>query len=169
MITQHHIYTKVGDKGTTVAYSGEVVAKDDPLIHVNGEIDNLLAGLDIAKTFVEKPYMKELVNKIEEKLWQLGGEISLGYVGKKVIKPITENDVHWIEAQIDRFGEPPSKFIRFDKKASVFLNESRVRCRQLERTMTRYLRDYHLRPEAYKYVNRLSDLLFMMAYVEEKG
>ena len=170
MEQEHHkIYTKVGDKGTTVTYGGELVAKDDPIVIVNGDIDNLLAGLDIAKTFVEKPYVKELIRKIEEKLWQLGGEISLGYVGKKIVKPITENDLHWIEVQIDRLGEPPTKFIRFEKRSAIFLNEARVRCRQLERTLTKYLRDHEMRSESYKYINRLGDLLFMMAYVEEKG
>jgi len=163
------IYTKVGDKGTTVTYGGEVVSKDDPVIQVNGDIDSLLAGLDISKSFVTKPYMKDLITKIQDKLWQLGGEISLGYVGKKVTNPITEEDVHWIEIQIDRLGNSPEKFIRFEKRPGAFLNDSRIRCRVLERTMTKYLREYNLRPEAYKYINRLSDLLFMMAYTEEKG
>lgn len=166
----HRIYTKMGDKGKTFGCGCTMVNKDSLIVEINGEIDALLSSLDIVKAYTNKPFIIGLIEKISRKLWQLAGELTLGIDNKKIVDPITENDVHWTEIQIDRLGEPPTKFIRFSKKPSAFLNESRVRCRKLERLLVKYSREEgHIRPEVQKYINRLSDLLFMMAYVEEKG
>ncbi len=161
------IFTGIGDQGFTTTWGGRKVSKDDPVIELNGAIDFLLSGLDMARLVCDKPYIRELIDFAEKKLWQLGGEVSLIGIPaaeKRLADPITEMDLDLIEDKIMSLGEPPDKFIRFKRSGSVFLNECRVRSRYVERNMTRYLRSYEIRKETYMFINRLSDLLFMMAF-----
>ncbi len=166
------VFTGIGDEGYTTTWGGKRVPKDDPVIELNGSIDFLLSGLDLARLHIDKPYVRELVDFVEKKLWQLGGEVSaigVPFSEKKLQDPITSDDLRVIEEKITGLGQPPTKFVRFRTPGSVFLNECRVRSRHVERNMTRYLRTYEVRKEAYVFVNRLSDLFFMMAYQLESG
>jgi|TARA_B100001971_G_C18008724_1_gene441224 ATP:cob(I)alamin adenosyltransferase len=158
------IYTKVGDEGETVTYGDLKVPKDSYVIDLNGYIDALQSSLDFC--YIHNKEFKEIIEKINKKLWQLGGEISLGGVGKKVKDPITNEDILEIELYMDEFSFPRN-FIRFTKFGSAHLNEARVRCRILERELTQVLRAGLIREEVYKYINRLSDLLFVMSYKVE--
>ncbi len=166
------VFTGVGDEGFTTTWGGRRVPKDDPVIELNGAIDFLLSSLDLARLHIEKPYIRELIDYVERKLWQLGGEVSLIGIPaaeKRLSESITEDDLLKIEERITSLGQPPTKFIRFRSLGSAYLNECRVRSRYVERNMTRYLRNYEIRKETYIFVNRLSDLLFMMAYKLETG
>lgn len=163
------IYTRVGDNGETMTYGNIKVPKDSWIVDINGDIDALQAGLDLAKAYIENENLKKIIDYINLKLWQLGGEISLGGIGKNVTNPIMEDDLDIIEGYIDSLGEIPNHFVRFNKIGSVYLNEARVRCRVLERNLTQLLRGGLIREIVYKYINRLSDLLFMMSYNIEKN
>ncbi|SRR3989344_3399845 len=163
------IYTKIGDGGETMTYGGIKVPKDSWIVDINGDIDALQAGLDTAKINIDDERLKGIINYINLKLWQLGGEVSLGGIGKNINNPIIDEDLELIESYIDSFGEMPNHFVRFNKKGSVYLNEARVRCRVLERNLTQLLRAGFVREAVYKYINRLSDLLFMMSYYLEKN
>lgn len=168
----NRIFTGVGDEGFTTTWAGGKVPKDDAVIELNGAIDFLLSGLDIARLNIDRPYIRELIDYVERKLWQLGGEVSL--IGmpsaeKKLKDPITDEDIKIIEEKITALGAPPSTFVRFRASGAVYINECRVRSRYVERNMTRYLRAYDIRKETYVFVNRLSDLFFMMAVRLESG
>ena len=147
------IYTKVGDKGETMTYGDIKVPKDSWIVDINGDIDALQAGLDLAKAHINDERLKKIIDYINLKLWQLGGEISLGGIGKNVTNPIIEEDLEMIESHINSFGEMPSHFVRFNKLGSVHLNETRVRCRVLERNLTQLLRAELIREVVYKYIN----------------
>ncbi|MBI2663415.1 ATP:cob(I)alamin adenosyltransferase [Candidatus Woesearchaeota archaeon] len=166
MVKEVKVYTKVGDEGETVTYGNLKVPKDSYVIDINGYIDALQSSLDFC--WIHNEEFRNIIEKINRKLWQLGGEISLGGIGKNVVDPITNEDVKEIEDIIDKF-DSPRIFVRFKKVESAHLNEARVRCRILERELTQVLRAGLIREEIYKYINRLSDLLFVMSYKVSKN
>lgn len=156
------IYTKTGDKGTTSRYDGTRVPKDDQLIVAVAKIDSLLGALDSSFIVVDKEF-QEIINNFQEKLWQTAGEVSLGNKGKKVNNIINEKNVEELEKFIDKYHDENHSFVRFRSEAAVRLNESRIRCRKVEVALTPLFREGKIRPEVYQYINRLSDLLFVMA------
>jgi len=168
------IYTRTGDKGFTSTLRGNRVPKNDCLIQVNGEIDSLQTQLDKVIIFLKKTYLfdKELIQlkRIEFLLWQLGGEISLGSYNKVITKPVEETDIYDLENWIDSFKIELNRFQRFTNIVSIEINEARTRTRNLERTLTDYLKKNNIRADIYAWINRLSDYFFALAvYVERSG
>jgi cob(I)alamin adenosyltransferase len=161
------IYTFGGDGGFTRNLTGDLLPKDDCLIEVHGDIDSLQAIIDklIAygnySKFME--HQKDFLLRIQVLLWQLGGEISQKRTGGLVNQPIQDDDIKELEFAIDAFNLNLSSFQRFSHLISIDVNEARVRTRKLERTLTDYLRKNQIRPEVYKYINRLSDYFFSLA------
>lgn len=155
------LYTTKGDGGVTKDYSGLELAKDSLIIVINGKIDSLQSAIDMA-LFLEVEY-SDFLKIIQQKLWQASGEIA-NCPGDCLNAPITELDLKTLEEYIDSLGEPPNKFVRFTNPKSISFNECRVRCRELETFLVKGLRENTIRPEIYKYINRLSSLFFMMAY-----
>lgn len=168
----HSIYTKTGDKGITKTLSGQTVPKNHCLIQINGELDSLQASIDKLIAFSKYSQVlseqKELLKTIQMLLWQLGGEISQKQTGRLVKRPIKEKDVKELEHNIDSFALDLMGFQRFTNLVSVDVNETRVRTRSFERTLTNYLEDAEIRYEVYQYINRLSDYFFALAVTVEK-
>lgn len=161
------VYTKVGDKGTTRKYNGEEVPKDDITIIIGGKIDSVQAAIDTAEVVLKNKEVISILNNIQTKLWQTAGEISNGNI-EKTKEPITEEDITEMESNIDKFNQKIDFFIRFTKETSTRLNEARVRTRDLEISLTPLFREQKVREEVYKYINRLSDLIYVLACFEEK-
>ncbi|MFH1174984.1 MAG: ATP:cob(I)alamin adenosyltransferase [archaeon] len=162
------IYTRTGDQGMTANYAGERIPKDDKAIVIAGLLDSFQAAIDLAISFLGidqlQLHIKQDLQNIQDRLWQMAGELSLCSLGKNVKQPITGEDVAMLERIIDSLGDTPEKFVRFTLHAAAFLNEARVRCRALESALTPLLREHKIRQDVYQYLNRLSDTLFMMAY-----
>lgn len=161
-------YDKHGHEGFTTTMGGRRIAKDDIIIQVSGLIDSLQSSLDFVHSTITHPADKELIANIQNKLWQMAAEISMGKVDEKIKDPIIESDVKFVENKIVNIGKPPTKFARFTTSISLYLNETRIRTRTLESALTPLLRQNLIRPIVYSYVNRLSDLFFMMAYILEE-
>ncbi|MCF7871460.1 ATP:cob(I)alamin adenosyltransferase [Candidatus Woesearchaeota archaeon] len=161
------VYTKVGDKGTTRTYSGKEIPKDDPIIIIGGKIDTLQASLDYAKIVLSDTEIIEIIEDVQKKLWQSAGEISQEGT-EKLKEPITEENITTLEQNIDKYNQKIDFFIRFSKESSCRLNEARIRTRELEITMTQKHLEGKIRSEVYKYINRLSDLIYVLACKEEK-
>ncbi|MFC2136149.1 ATP:cob(I)alamin adenosyltransferase [Bacteroidota bacterium] len=161
------LYTYMGDEGFTKTLHGDNLPKDNCIIEANGDIDSLQAMLD--KLIAYSKYsdyvaqQKHLLCRIQTLLWQLGGEVSQQDVGGKVNQPIEQVDVEDLEKAIDLFKLNLKSFQRFSHLIAIDVNETRVRTRKLERTLTIYLREFNLRPVVYKYINRLSDYFFALA------
>lgn len=160
------VYTKNGDGGFTVDYSNRRIQKDDIVVIVGGKIDALQSAIDLAMLMGEKRH-KLFLEWVQRKLWQTAGEISCADE-KCVIDPITEDDTDKLEKYIDSLGEPPQKFIRFNSEKSIIYNEARIRCRELETLLVKLLRAKKVRPTAYRWLNRLSSLFFMLGYKASK-
>jgi cob(I)alamin adenosyltransferase len=144
-------YTKAGDQGWTRDFSGGRLAKDHATIVIGGKIDSLQSAIDLA-LLGARGRAKKMLEEVSKKLWQNAGE----------------EDLRALEEFTDSLGEPPKKFIRFNTLKAIRYDECRIRCRELETLMAGPLRKKKLRPIAYRYVNRLSSLFFMLAYKETK-
>lgn len=155
------VYTTKGDAGVTRDYAGKELAKDDLIILANGKIDSLQSALDMA-LFLSSEH-SGFLQGVQQKLWQAAGEIA-NCPGECLNAPITADDLKKLEEYTDSLGEPPKKFVRFTNEKSIWFNECRVRCRELETFLVKLLREGKLRPEVYRYVNRLSSLFFMLGY-----
>ena len=161
------IYTKKGDQGHAATLKGDKIPKNHEIIQIMGKIDSLQSSLDLANIIIKDEEIKEIIQKINEKLWQTAGEISNQGLNDLIKNPITEQDITELEEYIDKHHPENTYFIRFTKETSARLNEARVRVRELESTLTKLLLEEKLRPEVYKYMNRLSDLLYALSCREE--
>ena len=112
---------------------------------------------------------KHLLVTVQTLLWQMGGEISQQKPGGIVKNPIEEEDVEDLEKAIDLFNLRLNSFQRFRNLIAIDINEARVRTRKLERTLTQYLKEFRIRPEVYRYINRLSDYFFALAVTVQQN
>ena len=159
-------YTTNGDSGFTKDFSGQRLLKDDLRILINGKIDNLQSAIDMA-LFLDTTH-KEIIQKVQQKLWQTAGEVA-NCPGECLNAPVTAGDLAALEIYIDSLGEPPNKFVRFTDEKSIWFNECRVRCRELETLLVKLFRAENLRSEVYRYINRLSSLFFMLGYAASEN
>ena len=165
------IYTKIGDKGTTRLGNGLSTNKDDPLLDVYGDIDELNSYLGlIAADFraTDKPRdVKSLLIRIQNELFYIGSETSLSNQKFDSVLEATEN----LESYIDYFDAmlPPLKhfILPGGTTFAAKFHVARTICRRAERHMARFAnpRCTLIRIELLIYLNRLSDLLFTMARV----
>ncbi len=163
------LYTRYGDDGYTKTLSGERVHKDNCLIEVNGALDSVQCIIDKLHLIINGNNIKH-IKHIQEKLHQLGGEISGQKIGHLIKQPISKQDVDKLEQWIDNFDINVHEFIRFSKPLAIDINETRVRVRHLERLLTHYLKERKLRMTAFKFINRLSTYFFALAvYAEQNG
>ncbi|MCC7574318.1 ATP:cob(I)alamin adenosyltransferase [Candidatus Woesearchaeota archaeon] len=163
------IYTKKGDQGYASTLKGNKIPKNHEIILITGKIDSLQSALDSTNVIITNQEIKKIIQKIQEKLWQTVGEISNQGLSEIIKKPITEQDITELEQHIDNHHPENTYFIRFTKETSTRINEARVRTRELETMLTKQLLENKIRPEIYKYINRLSDLLYALACKEEKS
>ena len=154
-------YTTKGDEGFTRDFLGKTYLKDDLIIVTNGKMDSLQSALDMA-LFLDSKH-SDFLKMVQKKLWQTCGEIANCPIGS-LNAPITDLDLKQLEEYIDSLGEPPNKFVRFNNETSIWFNECRVRCRELELSLVKMFRDGKVRSEVYRYINRLSSLFFMLGY-----
>ena len=161
------IYTFAGDEGFTKTLKGDSVPKDNCLIEVHGDIDSLQAMIDKLVAYSKFSDVltdqKTMLLRAQVLLWQLGGEFSQGKIGGLVNQPIDQTDVEDLEKSIDSFDLDLDGFRRFKHLIAIDVNETRVRTRKLERTLTNYLREARIRSIVYRYINRLSDYFFALA------
>lgn len=158
------IYTKKGDKGTTdLLYKR--VNKTDLEIEVNGTIDELISFVGFANSLINNDLVNETLKMIIKDL----STLMSGVASNKSI--LTESDVKKLENLIDKFDETLpvlTKFVYFeDKKTSASLNITRTVSRRAERLFLHLNEKEEVNKESLKYLNRLSDLFFIMArYVD---
>ncbi|WP_087036623.1 cob(I)yrinic acid a,c-diamide adenosyltransferase [Thermococcus litoralis] len=161
------ITTKTGDKGTTGIFTGERIAKFSPIVEANGTIDELSSFLGEAKHYLDEE-LKELLEKIQVELYSLMAEIA----SKGEYKKVGEEEIRRLEELIEKF-ESEVKLEGFvvpgSTIASAKLDICRTIARRAERRVSKVVLEYGIGEDVLKYLNRLSDLLFIMArYVELK-
>ncbi|HJW45137.1 MAG TPA: cob(I)yrinic acid a,c-diamide adenosyltransferase [Lysobacter sp.] len=158
------IYTKTGDDGTTGLGDGSRVAKDSTRVAAYGTVDeaNSCIGLVLASDLPED--VRTLLTSVQHQLFDLGGELCIpGHAA------IFDADITRLEEQLDAFNEPLPALKDFilpgGGEAAARCHIARTVVRRAERETVSLARHDAVRPEAVRYLNRLSDLLFVLARV----
>ncbi len=165
------IYTKKGDDGSTGLVDGSRVKKNDPRVDAYGDVDELNAALGIARSFVQEPETGALLEKIQADLFAVGAQLADPKYDPALRKEKTRIDeatIRSFEEAMDRHEKdlPPLKgfILPCGTPSASFLHLARTVCRRAERKMVGL--ETPCDPLLLKYVNRLSDLLFTLARVE---
>ncbi|MFT4261444.1 MAG: ATP:cob(I)alamin adenosyltransferase [Candidatus Woesearchaeota archaeon] len=163
------VYTKTGDKGTTLRYNGQRVPKDDESVIIVSLVDSLLGSLDLAIVSLTDTSKIRILESIQTKLWQTAGELSRGSPTAKIKDEVKQKDIDELELLIDKYSIDLKHFVSFRTESAARLNEARLRTRKLEVSLTKWLREKKVREEIYTYFNRLSDFLYVLACDESKN
>lgn len=166
------IYTKSGDRGETSLFGGKRVDKDDLQVDAYGTTDetNSLIGLAITET--TNSGVKKLLLKIQNDLFVLGGELATSAkpsTDDKHVK-IFEDHITQLEKQIDFYEDELKPLKQFilpgGSKSASLLHVARSVCRRSERLVVRLAKNKEINSNIVIYLNRLSDLLFVLARFE---
>ena len=176
MVKLNKIYTKIGDKGSTSLPGKSNIHKSHIIIDVLGLLDELNSVIGILKSMLktDKIMKKEKtlviqINNIQNKLFDIGGEISTVYYKQKVKNTISQKNIEWLESLIDKYNKDLSNLESFiipgSGVISSYVHFSRSICRRLERNMSILLKEKKLSPKILIFINRLSDFLFVISRV----
>ncbi len=180
MVTLNRIYTRTGDKGSTRLSSGEPVAKDHLRVEAYGTVDetNSFVGLARLHTAAD-PVLDGILMRAQNDLFDLGADLATPDRGKELAwEPlrILDSQVERLEREIDLLNGELSPLTSFvlpgGTPAAAALHLGRTVCRRAERLCVSLmaLEDEPVSPAALKYLNRLSDLLFVAArWANDKG
>lgn len=161
------IYTRTGDDGSTGLATGERVGKDCLLIKAQGDLDELNANLACVLAQSVSPEVEKILLAVQHHLFNIGGELSAPQCALS-----SADDIAWLEQWIDYFNEslPTLKeFILPGGDAAVaHCHVARTVCRRAERNLVEWSRQHALRAELIQYINRLSDLLFVIGRIIER-
>lgn len=170
------IYTGQGDKGQTFLFSGERVGKDSLRVDTYGSLDELNSFLGVARSLCLNEKVRETLSLLQNQLFKAGTDLATKESSKHQVSRIQERDWRELESLIDLLQEelPPLKnfILPTGIPSSAFLHLARTVCRRTERLLTALIRKEELNSELVVYLNRLSDLLFVLARYEnvlEKG
>lgn len=165
MVTLTHIYTRGGDKGKTSLGSGKRVSKADVRMAAIGTVDEANSVLGICRLYVARE-MDIILNRIQNDLFDVGADLCMPDLAESALR-IAPQQVEWLEAQIDILNQelaPLNSFVLpAGNTSAAFLHMARAIIRRAERDIVALNENFPLNLEIIKYVNRLSDLLFVMA------
>jgi cob(I)alamin adenosyltransferase len=163
------IYTRTGDDGDTGLFDGTRVSKSDPRVAAYGEVDELNAWLGLVRASTDDQSLKTMLEQIQRDLFGLGARLAdpAKRIAERVTKAsVSSHDVARLEDWIDRLESELPALRRFilagGSETGAALHIARTVCRRAERSIVA-LGNEAVEPELLIYVNRLSDLLFVMA------
>jgi cob(I)alamin adenosyltransferase len=168
----HKVYTRTGDEGMTDLVGGERVPKDSLRIESYGTVDELQSVLGMLRAaLAESGNGAEIVghiHRVQQDLFDLGSTLSTPpQHADRVKNPITAERIGWLEETMDRWNEelPPlrSFVLSGGGRFSAFGHVARTVCRRCERIVLRLAREEDVPTEVLRYLNRLSDFLFVLA------
>lgn len=157
------IYTRGGDAGSTSLGDGARVSKLDPLVRAYGAVDELNSVLGWARVSAEAPELE----RIQNELFDLGADLSVPFVEGDGKLRIGQEAIDRLEADCDAANAPLPELRSFvlpgGSEAAGRLHIARAQCRRAEREVLAAAAERTLNPLALVYLNRLSDLLFILA------
>jgi cob(I)alamin adenosyltransferase len=160
------IYTKTGDAGETGLFGGGRVPKDDPRVSAYGDVDETNAAIGFAASLEPGGFESDALQAIQRDLFAVGAELATPDPSK-LRATLQADRVSALEQLIDQYERslPPLKDFILPggtPKAAAF-HLARTTCRRAERSVVTLARDEQVSPVIMHYLNRLSDLLFMLA------
>jgi len=158
------IYTKTGDDGTTGLGDGTRVAKDSARVCAYGTVDEANSAIGLLLAAELPAEMRELLTTVQHQLFDLGGELCIpGHAA------IDDADVERLEQHLDRYNDPLPPLKDFilpgGGEAAARCHVARTVVRRAEREAVTLSHHDAVRPQTIRYLNRLSDLLFVLARV----
>jgi len=161
------IYTRTGDQGSTALFGGGRVPKNDVRICAYGTIDELNATLGVVRSMGVSAHVDGVLKMLQNHMFDLGAELASPEADERGTQFLQEADVTKLESLIDSLEEDLAQLKTFllpgGCQAASFLHLSRCVCRRGEREMIALSQVAPLRETLLKYVNRASDLLFVLA------
>lgn len=162
------IYTKTGDKGETGLFGGDRVAKDAPRIEAYGTVDELNSLVGVIRALRPNRKIDRVLEKIQSDLFVLGADLATRETTKRSLIPrISLSQITSLEKTIDSLQSslrPLKAFILpGGTVVASHLHYARTICRRAERSTVRLSRTEDINENALVYLNRLSDLLFVLA------
>jgi cob(I)alamin adenosyltransferase len=158
------IYTRTGDDGSTGLGDGTRVGKDSARVTAYGTVDEANSSIGVVLAAQVPEDIRALLTTVQHQMFDLGGELCIpGHAA------IQSQDIDALEAHLDRYNEalPPLKdfILPAGGEAAARCHLARTIVRRAERETVTLARHDAVRPEAIRYLNRLSDLLFVLARV----
>jgi len=176
MIRITKVYTRTGDKGETALVGGKRVPKDSLRIDAYGTIDELNSIVGLARAFNEErldagdahQFLDEVLCRLQDELFDLGSELATPPESfQEGMYRVGEAEISRLEKLIDKCQEdlePLKSFILpGGGRVGAYLHQCRTVCRRAERDILRLSRDEEINRNLIKYVNRLSDLFFVLS------
>jgi len=166
------IYTKTGDKGTSQLYSGERRSKDDDVFNALGATDELNASIGVAREYcvMADNGLADQLEEIQSRLFDLGAAIATPPTAadrKKARTQFEEEHITKLEEWIDTWDEQLAPLTNFilpsGGLSATHLHVARGVCRRAERTVIPLFAAEQVAPEVARFLNRLSDYLFVAA------
>lgn len=177
------IYTKTGDRGETSLFGGKRVSKDDLRIEAYGTVDELNSLIGIVRSFASDPgqsgedgiqLIERMLTRVQDQLFVLGADLATpADVKSTALKRIAPEDCSYLERSIDetdaQLQELKSFVLPGGSKSAAFLHHARTVCRRAERRVISMKNRGEASQETVIYLNRLSDLLFVLARYANKA
>lgn len=164
------IYTKTGDSGETSLFGGQKVSKGSLRIDSYGTVDELNSIIGMALSHPHSSKTNELLNTVQQHLFILGADLATPHSREIRIDRISENEIKFLEQAIDQMEEslPPLKFFILPggTETGSTLHFARTVCRRAERVSVLCSAEEEISATAIKYLNRLSDFLFVLGRFE---
>ncbi|MBU0559439.1 MAG: cob(I)yrinic acid a,c-diamide adenosyltransferase [Bacteroidetes bacterium] len=167
------IYTKTGDKGETSLFGGDRVKKNNLRLESYGTVDELNSILGVVVSLTNNTEIKKLLTSIQNQLFNVGADLATPIDktnSRNSITPISPKSISELEVSIDYFEqslEPLTSFILpGGNTAASFIHFARSVCRRAERICVSLSELVEINPKIVVYLNRLSDLLFVLARYE---
>lgn len=161
------IVTKIGDQGKTTFFGCGLVQKNDCRIEAFGALDELNSTIGVTLCFIEDEKLRTHLLKIQNDLFQVGADLAGSVLAEGTLPRVTEAHVREIELAIheleEKLGMPQKFILPGGTVSSSFLHLCRAVARRTERALVAVKDVVHLNPEVLRYVNRLSDLMYVLA------
>ena len=175
IILPDSIYTRKGDKGKTGLLTGERIEKDNPQVEAYGTVDELITVLGVAKVHSGER-VANYIHSIQQRLFNAAAELATSHDDDEIfefLERIREEDATNLEIIADELTEelPPlhNFVIPGGTKSAAFLHQARTVCRRAERRVIALSAQKPVNPPIIKYLNRLSDTLFVMTRYANVG
>lgn len=167
-----HIYTKTGDDGSTGLFGGQRVRKSEGRVEAYGTVDELNAVLGVARTYSRTAEFDNILAGLQNQLFTLGADLATPdpadeQKGSISIPRVTAAHVAPLEAAIDAWEAEMPALTQFilpgGSPLAASLHHARTVCRRAERSVVLLASQEAVNPEVVRYLNRLSDALFVLA------
>ncbi|MDC8755418.1 cob(I)yrinic acid a,c-diamide adenosyltransferase [Erythrobacter sp. sf7] len=174
MVKLNRIYTRTGDDGTTGLVDGSRCPKFSARINAMGQVDEANSAIGLAVCAITEDGDRALLTRVQNDLFDLGADLATpaaddDFTPSEMVLRIVPAQAEWLEAQIDALNdrlEPLTSFVLpGGTEAAARIHVARATTRAAERAMVALAGETPVNPAALAYINRLSDLLFVLARV----